>query len=162
MQVSARLQAWAREAAEQLKPMTVWRYVCEHLITLSPASDLPKSSCCPRKHWATAVFRMIQDRPPQHRAHRRPIRLRDLRDRLGLDEELQPMPAQPVEEIRRIGVAQSDAGGQGKGGIEARPSRLVMEDALRPGNSQCWDYERIRLRDLPDKVFSKDYLKKLQ
>ncbi len=43
-----------------------------------------------------------------------------------------------------------------------RPSRLVMEDALRPGEQSVLDYERMRLRDLPDKVFSKDYLKKLQ
>lgn len=43
-----------------------------------------------------------------------------------------------------------------------RPTRLVMEDALRPGEQSVLEYERMRLRDLPDKVFSKDYLKKLQ
>ena len=31
MQVSARLQAWAKEAAEQLQGRTVWRCVCDHL-----------------------------------------------------------------------------------------------------------------------------------
>ena len=31
MQVSARLQAWAKEAAEQLQVGTVWRCVCDHL-----------------------------------------------------------------------------------------------------------------------------------
>ena len=30
-QVSARLQAWAKEVAEQLRDGTVWRCVCEHL-----------------------------------------------------------------------------------------------------------------------------------
>jgi hypothetical protein len=31
MQVSAQLQAWAKEAAEQLQVGTVWRCVCDHL-----------------------------------------------------------------------------------------------------------------------------------
>jgi hypothetical protein len=31
MQVSARLQAWAKEIAEQLRDGTVWRCVCDHL-----------------------------------------------------------------------------------------------------------------------------------
>lgn len=43
-----------------------------------------------------------------------------------------------------------------------RPTRLVMEDALRPGERSVLVYEHMRQRDLPDKVFSKDYLKKLQ
>ena len=43
-----------------------------------------------------------------------------------------------------------------------RPTRLIMEDALRPGEQSVLEYERMRLRDLPDKVFSMDYLKKLQ
>jgi outer membrane lipoprotein-sorting protein len=42
-----------------------------------------------------------------------------------------------------------------------RPSRLVMEDALRQGEVSVLDYEKMKLRDLPDKVFTKDYLKKL-
>lgn len=43
-----------------------------------------------------------------------------------------------------------------------RPTRLVMEDALKPGEKSVMEYSQMRLRDLPDKVFSKDYLKKLQ
>ena len=43
-----------------------------------------------------------------------------------------------------------------------RPTQLIMEDALRPGERSVLRYERMRLRDLPDKIFSKDYLKKLQ
>lgn len=43
-----------------------------------------------------------------------------------------------------------------------RPSRLVMEDALRAGEQSVLEYGQMKLRELPDKVFSKDYLKKLQ
>lgn len=43
-----------------------------------------------------------------------------------------------------------------------RPMRLVMEDALKPGDRSVLDYHSMKLRDLPDRVFSKDYLKKLQ
>jgi outer membrane lipoprotein-sorting protein len=43
-----------------------------------------------------------------------------------------------------------------------RPTRLVMEDALKPGEKSVLEYSQMKLRDLPDKVFSKDYLKKLQ
>jgi hypothetical protein len=43
-----------------------------------------------------------------------------------------------------------------------RPTRLVMEDALRKGEESVLDYSGMRLRDLPDKVFTKDYLKKLE
>lgn len=43
-----------------------------------------------------------------------------------------------------------------------RPTRLVMEDALRAGERSVMEYDQMKLRDLPDKVFSKDYLKKLQ
>lgn len=45
---------------------------------------------------------------------------------------------------------------------KTRPTRLVMEDALKPGEKSVMEYTQMRLRDLPDKVFSKDYLKKLQ
>ncbi len=44
---------------------------------------------------------------------------------------------------------------------QPRPTRLVMEDALRGGERSVLDYEKLKLRDLPDKVFTKDYLKKL-
>ena len=44
---------------------------------------------------------------------------------------------------------------------QQRPTRLVMEDAMRSGEQSVLDYERMKLRDLPDKMFTKDYLKKL-
>jgi outer membrane lipoprotein-sorting protein len=42
-----------------------------------------------------------------------------------------------------------------------RPARLVMEDALKGGEQSVLEYKGMKLRDLPDKVFTKDYLKKL-
>ncbi|MQM29407.1 MAG: outer membrane lipoprotein-sorting protein [Candidatus Accumulibacter phosphatis] len=42
-----------------------------------------------------------------------------------------------------------------------RPTRLVMEDALRGGEQSVMEYNSMKLRDLPDKIFTKDYLKKL-
>ena len=42
-----------------------------------------------------------------------------------------------------------------------RPTRLVMEDAMRSGEQSVLEYNDMKLRDLPDKVFTKDYLKKL-
>lgn len=43
-----------------------------------------------------------------------------------------------------------------------RPTRLVMEDALKKGHQSVLEYQEMRLRELPDKIFTKDYLKKLQ
>lgn len=43
-----------------------------------------------------------------------------------------------------------------------RPTRLVMEDALRGGEQSVLEYAGMKLRDLPDKIFTKDYLKKLE
>ena len=43
-----------------------------------------------------------------------------------------------------------------------RPTRLVMEDALRKGEESVLEYSGMKLRDLPDKVFTKDYLNKLE
>ena len=43
-----------------------------------------------------------------------------------------------------------------------RPTRLVMQDALHAGSESTLDYGGMKLRDLPDKVFTKDYLKKLE
>jgi len=43
-----------------------------------------------------------------------------------------------------------------------RPTQLVMEDALHGGERSVLDYSGMKLRDLPDKVFTKDYLKKLE
>jgi len=42
-----------------------------------------------------------------------------------------------------------------------RPTRLVMEDALKSGQQSTLEYNSMKLRDLPDKIFTKDYLKKL-
>jgi hypothetical protein len=43
-----------------------------------------------------------------------------------------------------------------------RPTRLVMEDALKSGEQSVLEYQGMKLRDLPDKIFTKDYLKKLE
>ncbi len=43
-----------------------------------------------------------------------------------------------------------------------RPTRLVMEDALRKAERSTLEYSAMKLRDLPDKVFTKDYLKRLE
>jgi hypothetical protein len=37
-----------------------------------------------------------------------------------------------------------------------------MDDALKQGHESVLDYQDMRLRDLPEKIFTKDYLKKLQ
>jgi outer membrane lipoprotein-sorting protein len=42
-----------------------------------------------------------------------------------------------------------------------RPLRLIMEDALRKGEKSVLSYSNMHLRDLPDKIFTKQYLKKL-
>ena len=42
-----------------------------------------------------------------------------------------------------------------------RPTRLIIEDALRKDHRSELEYSNMVLRDLPDKVFTKDYLKKL-
>lgn len=42
-----------------------------------------------------------------------------------------------------------------------RPTRLVMEDALKAGEQSVLEYGAMKLRDLPDKIFTKEYLKKL-
>jgi hypothetical protein len=43
-----------------------------------------------------------------------------------------------------------------------RPTRLVMEDALTEGAKSVLDYSELRAKDLPDKMFAKDYMKRLQ
>ncbi len=43
-----------------------------------------------------------------------------------------------------------------------RPTRLVMEDALRKGEQSVLEYSSMKLRDLPDKIFTKDQLNRLQ
>jgi outer membrane lipoprotein-sorting protein len=48
-----------------------------------------------------------------------------------------------------------DAGGA------RRPSRVVMEDSLVSGAKSVLDYSNFQLKSLADKIFTKDYLKKL-
>jgi outer membrane lipoprotein-sorting protein len=43
-----------------------------------------------------------------------------------------------------------------------RPTRLVMEDALKQGEISILDYSNMKLRELPDKIFTKNYLKRLE
>ena len=43
-----------------------------------------------------------------------------------------------------------------------RPMRLTMQDALRKGEESVLEYADMKLRDLPDKIFTKDYLKRLE
>ena len=43
-----------------------------------------------------------------------------------------------------------------------RPMELVMTDALHEGEQSVLSYAGMKLRELPDKVFTKDYLKKLE
>jgi outer membrane lipoprotein-sorting protein len=42
-----------------------------------------------------------------------------------------------------------------------RPTRLVMEDALRQGEQSTIEYHNMKLRDLPDRMFTKEYLRRL-
>jgi len=43
-----------------------------------------------------------------------------------------------------------------------RPTRLVMQDALHKDEESVLDYSGMQLRDLPDRMFTKDYLKRLE
>ncbi len=43
-----------------------------------------------------------------------------------------------------------------------RPTRLVMQDALRKGEQSVLEYSEMKPRDLPDRVFTKEYLRRLQ
>lgn len=47
-------------------------------------------------------------------------------------------------------------------GDSVRPSKLVFEDALRKGERSVLEYSALKIRNIPDKVFSKSYLKKLR
>jgi hypothetical protein len=42
-----------------------------------------------------------------------------------------------------------------------RPTRLVLRDALRAGEESVMEYSGMKLRDLPARMFSKDYLQRL-
>jgi outer membrane lipoprotein-sorting protein len=43
-----------------------------------------------------------------------------------------------------------------------RPTRLAMQDALHAGEESVLEYADMKARDLPDKIFTKDYLKRLE
>ncbi|MCW5599795.1 MAG: outer membrane lipoprotein-sorting protein [Nitrosomonas sp.] len=43
-----------------------------------------------------------------------------------------------------------------------RPTRLIMENALIQGETSILEYSDMKLRDLPDKIFTKNYLKRLE
>jgi len=43
-----------------------------------------------------------------------------------------------------------------------RPTQLVMEDALVEGAKSILDYSELKVKDLPDRMFAKDYMRKLQ
>ena len=47
-------------------------------------------------------------------------------------------------------------------GGRTRPTRLVMHDALRQGEESVLEYADLKPRDLPDRIFTKDYLKRLE
>lgn len=47
-------------------------------------------------------------------------------------------------------------------GGKVRPTKLVMEDALNRGEISTLEYSDMKLRELPDRIFTKEYLKRLQ
>lgn len=47
-------------------------------------------------------------------------------------------------------------------GDQIRPTHLVLEDGIREGEISTLDYSGMKLRGLDDKVFTKQYLQKLQ
>jgi len=44
----------------------------------------------------------------------------------------------------------------------SRPARLIMEDAIVEGARSILDYTELKTKDHPDRIFAKDYMKKLQ
>jgi Outer membrane lipoprotein-sorting protein len=46
-------------------------------------------------------------------------------------------------------------------GGKLRPTRLVMGDALNPGAESIMEYSELKLRELPDQIFTKEYLRRL-
>jgi len=47
-------------------------------------------------------------------------------------------------------------------GGKVRPTRLTMQDALKQGEQSVLEYGSMQLRELPDKIFTKEYLKKVE
>ena len=46
-------------------------------------------------------------------------------------------------------------------GGSVRPTRLVMTDALKTGEESVLDYSGLKTRELPDRMFTKDFLRRL-
>ncbi|HVF64123.1 MAG TPA: outer membrane lipoprotein-sorting protein [Casimicrobiaceae bacterium] len=46
-------------------------------------------------------------------------------------------------------------------GGRLRPTRLLLQDGLRKGEQSTMDYSGMKMRDLPDRMFTKEYLRKL-
>jgi len=46
-------------------------------------------------------------------------------------------------------------------GGRVRPTRLVLQDALKKGEESILDYSDLKLRELPDRMFTKEYLRRL-
>jgi len=46
-------------------------------------------------------------------------------------------------------------------GGRVRPTRLVLQDALKRGEESILDYSDLKLRDLPERMFTKEYLRRL-
>lgn len=47
-------------------------------------------------------------------------------------------------------------------GGAVRPTRLTLKDALKPDEESVLTYSDLKLREIPDKFFTKDFLRKLQ
>ena len=45
---------------------------------------------------------------------------------------------------------------------QMRPTKLIMEDALHANEQSVLVYSNMKLRELPDKIFTKEYLKKIE
>lgn len=45
---------------------------------------------------------------------------------------------------------------------KVRPTKLVMVDALKKGEESTLEYSNMKLRELPDRIFTKEYLRRLE
>ncbi|HRP22888.1 MAG TPA: outer membrane lipoprotein-sorting protein [Thauera sp.] len=45
---------------------------------------------------------------------------------------------------------------------QLRPTRLVMEDALKKGEVSVLTYENMNVRELPERMFTREYMRRLQ
>lgn len=45
---------------------------------------------------------------------------------------------------------------------KVRPTKLVMVDALKKGEESTLEYSNMKLRELPDRIFTKEYLRRLK